>query len=123
MGKRDTLGKRSKMKVLLIKNKATRQEIEEMLGALQHYIKVAVDVKQGILAGGGVMHADCEAALLQAGSKQADVWGADWYPKDKRVEHDSLINIRPRQNNRSRVIQDQSICAMVDSIVRKFLDV
>lgn len=110
------------MDVLLIRKKATEQEIEKMLKTLDHYIKVAVDVRQGILAGGGVMHADCEAVLLEAGSRQEDVWGADWYPRDKRVEYDSLINIRPRQSNRSRSIQDKAIRSRVDWVIREFLD-
>ena len=94
-----------------------------MLATLEHYIKVAVDTQRGILAGGGVMHADCEDALLKSGSKQENIWGADWYPKDGRVEYDSLINIRPRQNNRSRAIQDKAIRAKVDVIIRKLLEV
>jgi hypothetical protein len=46
-----------------------------MLQALGTYIKLAVDIRRGILAGGGVMHADCEVALLEDGSQQEDVWG------------------------------------------------
>ena len=111
------------MKVLIIEKKATKQQADEMMTSLDHYIKVAVDVNRGILAGGGVMHADCERALLQSGSKQEDVWGADWYPKDKRVEYHSLINIRLRQNNRSREIQDETTRTIVDRAIRELLDV
>ncbi len=71
--------------ILLIKSKATQQQISEMLKNLDSYIKVAVDIKKGILAGGGVMHADCEAILLEAGSKQEDVWGGDWRPDELEV--------------------------------------
>jgi hypothetical protein len=59
--------------------------MEEMLVTLGTYIKLAVDVQQGILAGGGVLHADCEAVLLEAGSQQRDVWGADWNPSAREV--------------------------------------
>jgi hypothetical protein len=51
-----------------------------MLQALETYIKLAVDIRRGILAGGGVMHADCESALLDDGGQQEDIWGADWTP-------------------------------------------
>jgi hypothetical protein len=36
-------------------------------------------------------------ALLEDGSQQEEIWGADWYPELKRVGFESLINIRPRQ--------------------------
>jgi hypothetical protein len=59
--------------VHVIRNRATRQQVEQMLEALDTYIKLAVDVQRGILAGGGVLHADCEAVLLEDGSRQEDV--------------------------------------------------
>jgi hypothetical protein len=42
-----------------------------------------VDIKREILAGGGILYADCEAILLKDGSKQEDIWGADWIPETK----------------------------------------
>ena len=110
------------MIVLYIKSKATQKQIQDMMLALENYIKVAVDIRRGVLAGGGVMHADCERVLLEAGSKQADVWGGDWYPAEKRVAFGSLINIRPRQKNRSMEIQDPEIKKQVEQIIRKLLE-
>ncbi len=37
----------------MIREKATSQQIAEMLEDLENYIKLAVDVERGILAGGG----------------------------------------------------------------------
>jgi len=62
-----------------------------------------VDIRRGILVGGGEMHADCEDILLEAGSEQDDLWGANWYPADQRIEFESLINIRLRMGNRSNL--------------------
>lgn len=59
----------------LLRSRATRQQLDEMLEALTIYIKVAVDIRRGILAGGGVLHADCETALLDDGSPQEEIWG------------------------------------------------
>lgn len=87
--------------VHVIRSRATQQRMADMLQALGTYIKLAVDIRRGILAGGGAMHADCEAALLEDGSQQEDVWGADWNPAAQQVTFESLINIRPRQNNPS----------------------
>jgi len=58
------------MKILLLRSKATKQQVNEMLETLGNYIKLAVDIKKGILAGGGILHADCEAVLLDEGSQQ-----------------------------------------------------
>ena len=54
----------------LLRNRATRQQLEEMLKALEMYVKLAVDIQRGIVAGGGPLHADCEAVLLADGSLQ-----------------------------------------------------
>lgn len=92
-----------------------------MLQALGNYIKLAVDIRRGVLAGGGTLHADCETVLLEDGSQQADVWGADWDPAAQQVTFESLINIRPRQNNPSLEILDPIIRDQVAEITRRLL--
>ena len=105
----------------LIQKKATAEQVEEMLETLGTYIKVAVDIRRKTLAGGGILHADCEAELLTGGSRQEDIWGADWYPKSQRVRFEALINIRPRQNNPEMEIQNPDIRLQVESIVKDLL--
>jgi len=105
----------------LIRERATKQQMQEMLEILETYVKLAVDVERGILAGGGAMHADCEALLIEDGSQQEFVWGADWNPAAQQVTFESLINIRPRQNNRSLELQDATLRAQVEQITRKLL--
>ena len=106
----------------IIRTPATQQQVDEMMQSLETYIKLAVDVERGILAGGGVMHADCEAALLEDGSSQKDVWGADWNPTARQVTFESLINIRPRQDNPSMEILDPQRRKRVARIVRQLLE-
>ncbi|MBI4322891.1 MAG: hypothetical protein HY596_01300 [Candidatus Omnitrophica bacterium] len=103
----------------IIRDRATAEQMRQMLEVLGDYIKLAVDVRRTIIAGGGGMHADCEAALLEDGSQQADVWGADWVPEGQEVRFESLINIRPRQHNRSMTIEDKGLRANVEHIVRQ----
>jgi hypothetical protein len=93
-----------------------------MLEELKTYIKLAVDVERGIVAGGGEWHYDCEQVLLGDGSRQEAVWGADWYPNEKRVEFEALINIRPRQNNRAMLIQDANLRVRIEKIVRSVFE-
>jgi hypothetical protein len=107
--------------IYIIREHATPQQIQDMLQPLKTYIKLAVDIERKILAGGGTLHADCEAALLEDGSKQANIWGADWNPASQQVIYESLINIRPRQNNRSMEILDPKIREQVARITRRLL--
>lgn len=44
--------------ITIIQEVATPDQLESMLEALKVYIKVAVDVDRGVLAGGGILHAD-----------------------------------------------------------------
>lgn len=110
------------MKIILIKRRATKEQIREMLKVLKSYIKLAVDTKREVLAGGGILHADCEAVLLEDGSKQEDIWGADWIPDTKQISFEALINIRPRQNNPSMRIQDRVIREKIEEIARGLLE-
>ena len=75
-------------------------------------VKYVVDVERGAIALGGEMHADAEQLLLDDGSRQADLWGANYYPgrgREDCIEYTSLINIRPAAGNRSMEIQDPAL--------------
>ena len=110
--------------LLIIREPATPKQISQMSEAYYGLmIKLAVDVQQEILAGGGELHADCEQILLENGSQQSAIWGADWYPELKRVGFESLINIRPRQQNRGLEITDPLLREKIETIVRRLLDI
>lgn len=88
-------------------------------------VKAVVDVDARLLALGGGLHSDEEAALLARGSQQPNLWGINIYPDKPRlewIEFDSMINIRPRSGNRSRGVEDsatrQLICDIVDSLIK-----
>lgn len=75
-------------------------------------VKFVVDVERDVAAIGGELHADAEALLLEDGSRQQDLWGANYYPgraPDDCIEYTSLINIRPAQGNRSMELEDQGL--------------
>ncbi|MEW6367174.1 MAG: DUF5674 family protein [Acidobacteriota bacterium] len=109
------------MPIHLLHERATPSQLGEMLGEHRQMIKIVVDIRRGVLAGGGEMHADCESILLGDGSEQDDLWGANWYPADGRVEYESLINIRPRLGNRSPVVQSQQTRDVIDQTARRLL--
>jgi len=105
----------------IIREKVTPEQVNDMLQILQAYIKLAVDIERGILAGGGAMHADCESILLDDGSLQEFIWGADWDPFARQVTFESLINIRPRQNNPSMEILDPEVIRKVAEVTERLL--
>ena len=87
-------------------------------------VKIVVDLSRGKMALGGEMHADEEQLLLEDGSKQNDLWGINIYPDlpvADRIEFDSMINIRPRQNNRSRSVEDEQIREQILALVGKLI--
>lgn len=59
------------------------------------------------------MHVDEEQYLLEQGSDQQDLWGINLYPSrfgsNSFIEFDSMINIRPRQGNMSRSVENTQI--------------
>ena len=66
-------------------------------------VKYVADIKRGVIAIGGELHADGEQLLFETGSRQADLWGADYYPvrgRDGCIEFTAAINIRPARGNR-----------------------
>ena len=91
---------------------------EKMYGTL---VKADVDISKSILLVDMEMHADGEAHLLENGSKQSDLWGINLHPdkfgSDNFIEFDSMINIRPRQNNPSRDVLDEGVRRQIQGIV------
>ena len=107
--------------IYLLKEKATPAQLQDMLERYEGMIKIVVDIRRRALAGGGEMHADCESVLLDDGSEQDDLWGANWYPNEQRIEFESLINIRPRLGNRGILLQDEGLRGQVKSVTNEFL--
>ena len=97
-----------------------RQMAEKMYGTL---VKADVDIEKNIVIVDMDMHVDGEAELLSQGSRQQDLWGINLYPDkfgtDEFVEFDSMINIRPRQQNPSRDVLDVDIRKQIVSIIEK----
>jgi len=95
---------------------------QRMYGEL---VKGVVDIDKRRFVIDAEMHSDEEAFLLETGSKQQDVWGINLYPADYGtedfIEFDSMINIRPSQNNRSRSVEDGKTRELISSIVESII--
>jgi hypothetical protein len=107
----------------IITDTITIGEIKEMAANLfGDMVKVVVDVERGAIAIDAELHSDLEALLLDGGSKQKDLWGINIYPElsgDEFIEFDSLINIRPARNNKSRDVGDKTLREKIAGVVAK----
>lgn len=85
------------------------------------FVKGVVDVEKKTVVLDAEMHVDEEQMLLEQGSKQTDLWGFNLYPEnydtDDFIEFDSMINLRPSQNNPSRSVLDTKIQKQIRDIV------
>ena len=109
------------MAIQIIRTAITRAELssaaESQFGDM---VKGVVDVQRRLLAIGGELHSDEESDLLEDGSEQNDLWGINLYPAeagDDWIEFDSMINIRPALNNRSRDVEDPALRDTIRSVV------
>ena len=112
--------------IRLVKTKISRQELqkiaERQFGDL---VKAVVDIEQKIIAVGGELHADEEAILIEQGSQQSNLWGINLYPaepKEKWIEFDSVINIRPSSGNRSRGVENLKVREKIIQIVNLLVE-
>jgi hypothetical protein len=105
--------------VLLLTGPIEPAELRRLVERFDDMVKYVVDVERRVIAIGGEMHADAEQALIEAGSRQGDLWGANYYPgrgPDGCIEYTSLINIRPTAGNRGMELQDPVLRDRVRSI-------
>lgn len=90
----------------------------------EEMVKGVVDVDKELLGIDAEMHADIERAFLENGSNQDSLWGINlWINEDGEdfIEFDSMINIRPRQGNRSRDVENPEIREKIKAIVEKWI--
>lgn len=105
-----------------LKIEELREMSKKMFGTL---VKAVVDIEQEIMAVDADLHADQEAYLLENGSLQQNLWGINIYPDatiDAMIEFDSMINLRPSQENRSRGVDDHSTRVRIVTIVNKLIE-
>ena len=113
------------MAIKIVNDSISKNELrkiaENQFGEL---VKAVIDIEKEIMAIGGDLHADEEKLLLEEGSKQENLWGVNLHINKSDngfVEFDSMINIRPNQDNTSREILSERIRKQVEEIVRNLL--
>ncbi|MEP7168019.1 MAG: DUF5674 family protein [Bacteroidota bacterium] len=87
-------------------------------------IKAVVDIEKKIMTVGGSLHSDEEKEMIKSGSEQFNLWGINIYfdvNAEDRIEFDSMINIRPTQENRTRGVENPQTREKIISIVNKLI--
>ncbi len=114
------------MPIRIIREAITIKELQEMASRqFGDVIKAVIDVEQGIMAVGGDLHADEEVLLTeQEGSKREHTWGINLYTHETGgafIEFDSMVNIKPSFNNRSRDVENNEVREKIKAIVEKLV--
>lgn len=87
-------------------------------------VKGVVDLKKQLIALDAPLHADLEQDLLATGSNQQDLWGINLYKDEEGedfIEFDSMINLRPSQNNRSRGVEDPNLRQQIVELINQYI--
>lgn len=82
------------------------EEIQKLAEEFETYIKTVVDVDREICSAGANRHFENEKILLDDGSLQSSLWGGGIDLKTLAIDNNSMINIRPNDDNTSNEIQD-----------------
>jgi len=113
------------MIIKIVKEPISKEELQKIAeNQFGDLIKAVVDVEKEIMAISGELHADEEALLLQQGSNQENLWGINLHlnkSDNEFIEFDSMINVRPSQNNRSRGVESLEIQRKIRDIVSKLI--
>ena len=114
------------MSIRIIKKPITRGTLREI--AKERFgdlIKVVVDTNQEIMAVGGELHVDMETLLMEKeNSSREYTWGINLYPDnfgDDFVEFDSMVNLKPALNNRTRNVDNPEIRKKINAIVKNLI--
>ena len=113
--------------MMIMNKRIHRRDLLQMTSVVfdDEMVKGVVDVERRLLAIDAELHADLEEFLLEQGSAQEDLWGINLYPDEEDedlIEFDSLINIRPRQNNRSRGVEDEETREQIKLVVYEWIE-
>lgn len=103
--------------------KMTRSDLKEMAqGMFGNLVKAVVDIEKNLLVVDAELHSDQVSYLLERGSQQQDLWGINLYPDfpkedENFIEFDSMINLKPMDDNISRSVEKPDIRKKIIDIV------
>ena len=106
--------------ILTKKVSFTKDEIKKICEEFETYIKTVIDIDKKICSAGANRHFENEAIVLKQGSSQSSLWGGGMDLKTLAIDNNSMINIRPNDNNLSNEIQDPEIRKRFEDLMKYF---
>lgn len=107
-----------------VKDTITIAELKEMMKTFSGvFVKAVVDIEKEIMAVDAELHADLRELLMEAeNSQHQNIWGINLYPEkmgDDFIEFDSMVNIKPGFENRTRGVENPEIREKIKNVVKK----
>jgi len=109
--------------IITKKEPFTQGEIQKLKEELDPYIKTVIDVENRICSAGANRHFENEEILLKMGSIQSNLWGGGIDLKTLAIDNNSMINIRPKDNNLSNEIQDPDKRKSFEDLMKYFFKI
>ena len=107
----------------IVKEKIEIAELKEMTKMFGNMVKAVVDIEKGIMAVDAELHMDLLQLLMESEhSEPKDCWGINLYPEktgEDFLEFDSMVNLKPAFDNRSRGIESAQTREKITKIVEK----
>ena len=92
--------------IITKKEPFTKEEIKKVTKEFETYIKTVIDIDREVCSAGANRHFESEKILLEQGSNQSNLWGGGIDLDTLIIDNNSVINIRPNDENNSNEIQD-----------------
>jgi hypothetical protein len=110
----------------IVKEKIEISELKEMSEKMfGNLVKAMVDIEKEIIAVDAPMHSDLLEFLIEKeNSDPINLWGINIYPEktgENFIEFDSIMNIKPAFENKSRGVENEEIRKKIIEIVKKLV--
>ena len=106
--------------IITKKEPFTKKDLEKLSEEFETYIKTVIDIDKKVCSAGANRHFENEDILLKEGSNQSDLWGGGIDLKTLAIDNNSMINIRPNDNNTSNEIQDPEKRQALEDLTKYF---
>jgi hypothetical protein len=115
------------METKIVKEKISLEEVKKLAHEqFGNVIKAVVDIEQRIMGVGGELHVDIQSILIEKENSQAsNTWGINLYLEktgEDFIEFDSMINLKPVLDNKTRGVVNPDIQNKIREIVNKLVN-
>lgn len=112
------------MALVIIEDRLSEEALAQAREDYRTYLKITIDLRQGIVVIGGFYHAEAEKLLLDKfASHQSDLWGGGYDLQSGRFETNAIINIRPGKNDSPEILDPEIRNKFLELAKEKLADI